>query len=169
MLLKELSPSDLETIANDIKWVRERWLRIPNVADCAFVGGLEDLDALSLVEYEGLDQFFKGEPQTGYRKFALVFGNILVHRLGFTWVWGIENKTRLLLRHPSRAELIDVTRLARVESEKAGWWCPDFSSLFARIESALKLNIAFPLDQQALISAQTSPPPDTSPPPQSNR
>ena len=109
------------------------------------------MDALSLVEYEGLDQFFKGEPQTGYRKFALAFGNILVHQLGFEWVWGIENKTRLVLRHPSRTELIDIVRLSRIESEKARWRCPDFSSLYARLETALGRGIAFPIDQIAII------------------
>jgi hypothetical protein len=113
MLLKELSPADLGTIAKNIQWVGERWHRIPNVMQCAFDGGMDDLNALSLVEYEGLDQFFKNEAQTGYRKFAMVFGNILVHQLRFEWVWGIENKTRLLLRHPSRAELIDPIRLIR--------------------------------------------------------
>ena len=141
MFFKELSAADLETIAKEIQWVRERWIRIPNVAPYAFDGGDDDLIALGYVEYEGLEQYFKNERQTGYRKFALVFGNILVHQLGFEWVWGIENNTRLLLRHPARKELIDPIRLARVESEKATWRCPDFSSLYARIEGGLKHGI----------------------------
>jgi hypothetical protein len=168
MVMKELNPADLETIAKDIQWVRDRWLRIPNVADCAFDGGMDDMNAIAYVAYEHLDHFFKNEQQTGYRKFALVFGNILVHQLAFEWAWGIENKSRLLLHHKSRSELIDVIRLARIETEKAHLRCPDFSSLYSRIEGSLKSGMAFPLDQNAVISPQTAPPFDTFPPPQSN-
>jgi hypothetical protein len=130
--------SELDAVAQNIAWVRDRWARIPNIRTCAFDGGVEDVRALAYVEYEGLDEFFRGEAQGGYTRFAVVFGNVLVRQTGFSWVVDEdEQDDRLLLRHERMPGVLDPVRLVRRESERAGWRCPKFDGLYERITDAL--------------------------------
>lgn len=73
LMLRQPTSAELQSISDQTAWVRQRWQRIPSIWHCNFDGGRDDLRALDYVEYEGLDEFFKNERQTGYGKFALVF------------------------------------------------------------------------------------------------
>lgn len=73
----------------------------------AFAGGLEDVQALDYLDYEGLRY-----PSSDLDGAALVWGNVLVQKLGLTWV--ADYNGNLLLAHDSPGRRITVWPFARI-------------------------------------------------------
>ena len=126
-------------MAGHITWVRARHNRIPNIQICWFAGGVEDLDALGYIAYEGLDDHFGDEQRTGYWRFALVFANVLVVQHGFQWVVRDDPEgDRFLLRHAKLPNPVDPVDLARASWEMNPRACPDFEALYERLRAQVR-------------------------------
>lgn len=86
---------------------RAHWRSFPNIFPCEFAGTLEDINALDYLDYEGLRY-----PPSYWKGAALIWGNVLVQQLGFSWATGPDGE--FLLTHDAPDNRITILPYARI-------------------------------------------------------
>lgn len=108
MYTSPATAAQLVPVAQALEEFRAHWQSFRAMpSPGAFAGGLEDIEALDYLDYEGL-----GYPSSGLDGAALIWGNVLVQNLGLVWV--TDYNGNLLLTQDSPGRHITLWPFARV-------------------------------------------------------